>query len=150
MSLNFVSLFKYSTCHSSQRVFDVLLFNKIFNKSHFYFHAVFRGFWPNNKLISPPSGKNPESYPEMNSTKKCKGYKRTIEIPQRPLIFKANCCSKVHNVHLKLHCQFRDNVRTAKRPLVNIKLTFIICFGYNRSAFYLYRTTGTGLINNPL
>ena len=29
-------------------------------------------------------------------------YRRTIEIPQRTHISKANCCVKVHNVHLKL------------------------------------------------
>ena len=28
-------------------------------------------------------------------------YRRTIEIPQRNRIFKANCCLKVYNVHLK-------------------------------------------------
>ena len=27
-------------------------------------------------------------------------YSRTIEIPQRARIFKANCCLKVHNAHL--------------------------------------------------
>ena len=29
-------------------------------------------------------------------------YRRTIEILQRPHIFKINCCLKVHNAHLKL------------------------------------------------
>ena len=29
-------------------------------------------------------------------------YRRTIEIPQRARIFKANRCSKIHNAHLKL------------------------------------------------
>ena len=33
----------------------------------------------------------------------CKNvYRRTIEIPQRTRIFKANYCLKVHNAHIKL------------------------------------------------
>ena len=36
----------------------------------------------------------------MDSTKTI--YDRTIEIPQRTRIFKADCCLEVHNVHLKL------------------------------------------------
>ena len=40
-----------------------------------------------------------KTYPEVDSTKTIG---KTIEIPQSILIFKVNCCLKVHNAHLKL------------------------------------------------
>ena len=41
-------------------------------------------------------------------------------------------------------------VRTAKRPVVKVKLMFIGQSGPHCSAFYLYRATSVGLYNNPL
>ena len=37
-------------------------------------------------------------------------YRRTIEIPQRTHIIKANCCLKVYNAHLKLPSPISDTI----------------------------------------